>query len=362
MSCKSVFILIPFLVISAGCKRQSLPNDTAQNPPDAAPIDAQTSKAFAPVVLTESDESKEQEAIKEKARKTLQAGDYDKLELMASGYRSAKDRYPDGRSKLTFFYDGLSELDETNSDEVWTAHIKALDRWVTVHPDSITAPVALADAWISYAWKARGHDYADSVDSQSLQLFQQRTASAHAVLNDAGEARVKCPVYWQVMQDVALDEGWSKSDYEKLFAAAVQNYPDFFEYYAEKSNYLLPRWYGAPGDWEAYVESAADKVGGEEGDVLYARLVWSMIQQRAYNRIFEETRISWARSRRGLELLHKRYPASLKVASEYCLQAGAMREKDTMKVMFEELAGRVDLSIWFDEGRFEAFRDWAFDK
>ena len=359
---RSVFILIPLLLVFTGCGREPSPKEPAQIPPDAPPAAAQSSKAFAPVVMMESEESKQQDAIKEKARETFQNGDFDRLEQMAAEYRSDKDRYPEGRSKLTFFYGGLTELDETNSDEFWTARLKALDQWVKVHPDSVTAPVALADTWINYAWKARGHGYADSVDSQSFQLFEQRTALAHAILNEAGKKEAKCPGYWWVMQNVALDEGWSKSEYEKLFDMAIQSNPNFFEYYAKKSNYLLPRWYGVPGDWEEYVESAADKIGGEEGDVLYARLVWRMIQQRAYSRIYKETKISWARTKKGFDLLHKRYPASLPVASEYCLEAGMMEEKETMKALFDELAGRVDLSIWLDKGRFEAFRDWAFDK
>lgn len=35
---------------------------------------------------------------------------------------------------------------------------------------------------------------------------------------------------------------------------------------------LLPRWFGNPGDSEAYRDSLCDSIGGVEGDILYSQL------------------------------------------------------------------------------------------
>ncbi len=297
-----------------------------------------------------------------KTRKAFKSKDLVGLETAAEEYRTSKDCFPDGHSKLACFYDALSELAENAPDAQWTTHIQELASWVKEHPDSITARIAIAQTWINFAWKARGHEYADSVKDQGWQLFGQRTSAAHAILKEAAKLKSKCPMYWFAMQRIALNEGWPNADYDALFQQAIKENPGVFSYHFSKINYLMPRWYGKEGDWEAFADDAANKVGGDDGDVLYARLVWEMKQKRVYDRIYEQAKISWKRAKHGFEVLHERYPQSLSITSEYCVESGLMKEKPQMQVLFNELGGRVDMSIWFDQGRFEAFRDWAFDK
>ncbi len=157
-------------------------------------------------------------------------------------------------------------------------------------------------------------------------------------------------MYWFAMQRIALNEGWPNADYESaIYKMPSKGILEVFSYHFSKVNYLMPRWYGKEGDWEAFADDAATKIGGDDGDILYARLVWEMKQKRVYDRIYEEARISWKRARHGFELLHQRYPESLSVTSEFCLESGMMKEKQPMQTLFNELGGRVDLSMWFDQ-------------
>lgn len=355
---KLSFSLI-FALIVAGCGQKKSPETAV---PQKTGPQVASSAAFAPVVVTVSEETKEGKSIMAKAESTLKTKKYDVLEATAAEYRTTKACFPNGHSKLACLYEGLSGPGGNAADSQWTNHIQELAQWAKERPDSITARIALAQTWIDFAWKARGHDFSDKVPDESWQLFSDRTTAAHTILQAASKIPSKCPMYWFLMQRVALNEGWKSTDCEALFQDAVKNNPGVFSYYFAEINYLLPRWYGQGGDWEAFAEDAANKIGGDDGDVLYARLAWDMKQKRIYDHLYKESKMSWPRAKRGFEILHKRLPGSLSVTSEYCIEAGMMEEKQQMRTLFNELAGRVDLSNWFDQRRFEAFRDWAFDK
>jgi hypothetical protein len=159
-----------------------------------------------------------------------------------------------------------------------------------------------------------------------------------------------------------LNESWPLNEYDALFDDAVKNNPGYFCYYGDKVNYLLPRWFGKEGDWEAFINKAANNIGGDDGDVLYARLVWDVKRMQVYNYIYEETKISWPRAKHGFEVLHQRYPQSLSITSEYCVECCLNEDVPQMRALFNELGGRVDLRAWLEKDRFETLRGLAFEK
>ncbi len=71
------------------------------------------------------------------------------------------------------------------------------------------------------------------------------------------------------MQQLAIAQGWNRSQARQLLDQAVAFEPDYYHYYREHANYLLPKWYGEPGEAEAFAEEASNKVGGQEGKFVY---------------------------------------------------------------------------------------------
>jgi hypothetical protein len=124
----------------------------------------------------------------------------------------------------------------------------------------------------------------------------------------------------------------------------------------------LPRWHGEPGEWEAFAAKSADEVGGEQGDVLYAQIVWSMHDPRIYGNPVAETAIEWTRAHRAFEALCRRYPNSISARSEYCTISGVAPPgvRKLMRSLFPLLEDRVDLSVWLTMERFESDHQWAF--
>jgi hypothetical protein len=106
----------------------------------------------------------------------------------------------------------------------------------------------------------------------------------------------------------ALGLGIDKARYETLFQKAIASELDFSGFYFAKAYYLTPRWHGDPGDLAAFLQKAADQIGGEDVDLFYARVAWYV--QRLTGNVFDDPTLSWARVDRGIEVMEKRFPDS----------------------------------------------------
>ena len=112
-------------------------------------------------------------------------GDFAQLEKIVHRVRIDKSRLSGGVWKLLGFYEGLSQppAGDHSTDAEWSAHIDDLKKWTAAYPESATARIALARAYIHYAWFARGSGYSNSVSNSSWEPFGQRIALAKATLS-----------------------------------------------------------------------------------------------------------------------------------------------------------------------------------
>lgn len=163
------------------------------------------------------------------------------------------------------------------------------------------------------------------------------------------------------MLQVALGLGVDRMDYDAVFHEAVRAYPQYPVYYSRKATYLLPRWKGKPGDWERFLSREADQIGGDDGDVLYARVAWLM-QDDAFGNIFHESSISWNRVERGFKVLEARFPNSHAVRNARAHLAVLGCKPAVARTHFERLDGRVDLSVWESKEDFVKKANWAFGR
>jgi hypothetical protein len=129
---------------------------------------------------------------------------FDDLDCIGHAARREKTRLPGGLWKLHNIYIGLTEPTGHATEEDWTERISLLQKWVTAKPNSITARVALAEAYDGYAWDARGNGYSNTVTDSGWKLFNQRLEQGKAILDEAAGLPEKCPEidlqsskYWQ---------------------------------------------------------------------------------------------------------------------------------------------------------------------
>ncbi len=351
-------VLILLCLLSAGCsKNQTTDNSSANGP--GKQTNAAIGKMLQNFVVVESAETKEKKEIDNQAKALFDAKDFDKLDSLAVQYRESRECYADGNWKLSEVYRGL-QLPDKASDSEWESHLAVFNDWIKARPESITARVALADELMGYAWKARGSGYAKTVSGIGWQLFTERLQHALTVLRDAKTLKEGCPYWGSTMLRIELGLGTERSQYEALFKDIVHTYPDYSRYYTLRATYLLPRWHGRSGEWEADLVESANKIGGEEGDLLYARVVWNMQQQRIFDNIFKESKLSWERIARGFAVIEKRYPDSLAAKSERAFLTALGGPVNEAESSFNKLDGKVDLSVWMDRDEFDTFARWAY--
>jgi len=162
---------------------------------------------------------------------------------------------------------------------------------------------------------------------------------------------------WRVRMTVALGQGWSPSDFHKLFEEAKAGEPEFWGFDTAQAQFLMPRWHGYPGEWEYVAETEAAKPGGL-GWEGYARVVIS--QADYFSNVFQETKATWPETRRGCELLHEKYPRSLEILSAFCNLACRAGDRPLAKKLFQELNGRMDLDTWQPKDCFIGNQNWAY--
>ncbi len=311
-----------------------------------------------PATVVESAEATEMSNITTQARTLFQARDFEKLDTFVQKLRDSKEQFASGTWKFYFAYCSIS-LAEEASEEEWKAHFAALHDWTNARPQSITARVALASALASYAWKARGSGWANEVAEQGWQLFGERLNEASKVLVGARSLKEQCPYAWSILFQTELGLSTSRRVFDANFQRAITEWPGYMPFYQRRAWYLLPRWNGREGEWEADLAKSADKIGGEEGDMLYARVVWSMHQSQLFSNIFNENAISWPRVNKGMEAIEKRFPDSLQAKSEHAYLAAIARDAATTRKYFSQIQGQVDLSIWRSREKFLQCADWS---
>jgi hypothetical protein len=325
----------------------------------AVPIVETTNVIPSAITVVETLESKEIRSITNRAGAFFQAKDYDGLEAFTRKLRDSKECYDSGAWKVYFVYVGL-EIPKEASDAEWTAHLAALHDWIDSRPDSITARVALANELVNYAWKGRGDGLADTVTDEGWQLFNERLNEAVEVLNKATPLKEQCPYWWTVKLETDLGLSTERSQYDATFEQATHVWPDYDPYYNHRAYYLLPRWNGTEGEWESDLEKSADRVGGPQGDLLYARVVWWMHRTHSFSNIFTECQISWPRVNRGFDVMEKQFPDSLAAKSEHAYLAIQARDVTVARKEFDKIEYKIDLSVWPSREKFDAFMIYSY--
>jgi hypothetical protein len=191
-------------------------------------------------------------------------------------------------------------------------------------------------------------------------LFNERLNEAAKTLNEAKDISEKCPWYWYKIMSIADRTQFSKNQFNDIFNQAIIYEPNFVAYYGIRANFLLPRWYGSPGEWENDLAKSADKIGGDNGDMLYAQVVWRVNRNTKFDNIFRENNLSWPRVKKGFEVLEKNYPNSLAVKNMGAKLAVIAHDEQTARKYFGEMNGQVDTSLWATQDEFLSFANSVY--
>ncbi len=316
------------------------------------------SQAEDPVVVDSVMQLRKQDLMKE-ASSLLAAGKYAEIEQRMAQYRRTRAEFLDGKSELSAFYDGLADGEENGTEAQWLQIEKRLLDWRKKHPESVTAKIAVAMTYYQGAHLARGAEYSDKVKAEQWELMEKRLKLSAQALTAAIPVKDKCPGFYLAAQRMLFLKGVDRDNFDSITQEGLKKYPQFTGFHVNTANYLMDRWYGQHGDWQAYATAAANKLGGNEGDILYARLVWYMAKMANADTASEFGSFDWPRAKRGFELLLPQ-PEGHAAAAPYAVAAWKQRDRATLKhLMGQVLGNRVDFAVWTNKAQFKKARMWA---
>jgi hypothetical protein len=113
---------------------------------------------------------------------------------------------------------------------------------------------------------------------------------------------------------------------------------------------------------EGDLEKSADRIGGDNGDMLYAWVIWNIYPYmgKIKNDMFRENYFSWSRVKNGFATIRKRFPDSLPAVSQEAYFACLADDKVTARRCFDEIQGQIDLGVWHSKSNFVNCADWAY--
>jgi hypothetical protein len=287
---------------------------------------------------------------------------YDELEKAIREARQSKGRVLGGVWKIPVFYEAVYQAflppsgNPPESD--WKMYLDESKAWIKAKPESVAARLNLAQAYSGYAWAARGGGYANTVTDTGWRLFEERNALFAATLVEAAQLKEKDPYWFECMQNIALAQGWEKSEARELLELAVAFEPGYYHFYREYANYLQPRWYGEEGEVEAFDEEVSDRVGGLEGDMLYFEIA-SLVACQCDSTKTALQNFSWARIKNGYFALEQLYGFSNRKRNRFASMAYKEDDKLAASPALRQIGEDWDADVWVKREKFDAAKAWA---
>jgi hypothetical protein len=293
------------------------------------------------VVAVDNEITEERNRLKAESLALFKAKNYAEIERRVQALRNPKEEFLDGYWKLPAFYNGIADV----ADSEWEQRIRDLEAWVKASPKSVTAHAALARCYYNGAHSARGSESSNKVTDAQWAAMNERADKGRKVLNDSASMRKQCPYWYAAAQRIALLQAWPREEYDRVIDEGLRVFPTYNDFHYSRLMYLLPRWFGKPGEMEAYMTKVADAKGREEGDMFYAKMVWDA--QSNGGNIYRDTKISYDRARKGFNALMMKTPDSFALASAFAFTACMRDEPKLAKIFFEsKLRNHADPTVW----------------
>ncbi|MGA8037535.1 MAG: hypothetical protein WA823_17940 [Candidatus Acidiferrales bacterium] len=286
--------------------------------------------------------------------------DFDGLERVAQEARVKQTRLTGGPWKLYKFYEAISTpvAGEKATDDDWKTQLYALKQWENAKATSATAHIATATAYEEYGAFARGTGYANSVGDDAWESLSERYAIAEHELLAAATMQPEDPYWFYAVQVSSFNGSWNAGQSRGLFEQAVAFEPAFYHYYREYAYYLLPKWFGEPGDAEALARDSMNRPGGDQGAFVYFEIA-SQLTCQFDSRDTDMKNLSWPTIKAGYAALGRMYGVSPLKANRFARMAIEMDDKEAAQSAFAIVGDDWELMSWKSKSNFDRAKNWA---
>jgi hypothetical protein len=140
-------------------------------------------------------------------------------------------------------------------------------------PSSQVAMNLQINLYRALAWDARGGGYAESVTDLGWESFKSNMSEAEALVNELMALESTMAQSFRSAIDIAMATGKPLDESRKIAKKIVDGpHKENVDLHSAVAFMLLPRWHGSPGMSESYITNVANRIGGENGDAIYAQL------------------------------------------------------------------------------------------
>ena len=328
---------------------------TGRNFQNPAPLPFSVNQNPKPEKAEKMDPTTAKGAVEQEIYQLFMAKDFASIEKIANQARAKKERLTGGYWKIDSVYDALTTLyaevpGQDTSDEMWQNRIELLKKWKEKAPESITARVALAKAFIDYGWFARGNGLIGSVSAENKELLQERLDLAENELAEARNLKAKCPRWYREALFIGMVTGWSLDAFDEIFDEAVKYEPDYLQFYLVKSENLTPKWNGENGDWQKFVDALPGKLATletNEADIIYFLVVVNKMNERSLT--INYAMISKERIKKGFADLEKKYGVDNFRLNQFAHVAAVIRDLPAAKEAFDRIGDDWNEDVWSEE-------------
>lgn len=271
-----------------------------------------------------------------------------------------------GRSASIRFYEWFGiKVTNLETERLRKEREEILEQWRKEYPDSPFAKLASAYYWISRAWDARSAAWAHQVDERQWRGFAEGLAKVRGYLAASAELQETDPAWSDAALTLNLGEGDQRDDFEDITDAMFRNFPECPQTLSAAIYTFRPRWGGKAGAWEPWL---LRKLEGMPEDVRARTYALAVIGEAGYafeskeneQEIFGGKKPDMDLVRKGLALLKKKHPASIRYPSAeamfLCKYNG--QPGDALEAM-KKLEGKVDLSVWNSRAYHQRCVDWV---
>jgi hypothetical protein len=216
----------------------------------------------------------------------------------------------------------------------------------------------LADAYTSYAWFARGNG--EKVQDSAWPIFKDRLNRGAFSLNASRRLSAGNPQWYNTALLIARGLEWPRDRADTLVKEAAALEPLYQHTYSTMAIFLLPRWYGEPGDWETFAQDTADRIGGVEGSAVYNHIALRVANYHNNSRKYFETNdVNWRKLQWSFADREKLYGPSLQSLNEMLRLCEGVDDKTAARAFLKRVGDNWDQSVWRTRQTFDRYKVWV---
>jgi hypothetical protein len=274
----------------------------------------------------------------------LSRDSFSDLERLHSALLSSDERFPSGVWKLFFFHLEIRRYLRDDADpSYWASLEEKAESWRKAFPNSVAAPIFLAEIHLQRAWTYRGEGYASTVrDWDKVKAY---AAKAHTALVQGGPAVRSNPEWYSVMFRVLDLYRSEPGEFQTLLQEGMTKHPNYHGLYFSASRSLQPKWGGSEEAIEALASEGTARSSKTEGKAMYARVYWNLDQSVYEGTIFKRSKADWVKMRAGFEDIVAKSPEAWNINS-YAYFACLAGDKATLAKLLGRIGGSADFGAW----------------